>query len=645
MIKRKKYLLTLLTGVNGFSYGEDFINLNPKFDKRKQENQIHRGQRTNMDIKGKLAPDKILGSFLKWRIRHVSNRQFIMFLSIIVGIASGLGAVAIKNSVHYISVLVQNVIHSEGPAYVFLISPFIGILLTVIFIKYILKRPVRHGIPNVLYALSKQKGRIHPHNMFSSIVTSALTVGFGGSVGLEGPTVATGAAIGSNFGRLFRLNFRQITLLLGCASAAAMSAIFKAPIAGIVFALEVIMLDLTLTAIVPLLMASASAVLTSYLFMGQQVLYPVNITETFVMEDLLFYIVLGIITGFVAVYFTKVYLYIERIFLRMKKASIRLIVGGAMLGVLLFFFPSLYGEGYDIINTALSGDASFIYDQELFSNLQYFWPVTVVLMLMVIGFKVVATSITFGSGGVGGIFAPTLFMGANTGLLFALVANQIGFHGLSEQNFALVGMGGLIAGVLQAPLTGLFLIADVTGGYELFLPLMITATISFATAKSFVKNSVYTHQLARRKELLTHDKDQVALTLMDVTKLIETDFSKISPDATLGDLVKVVSTAHRNLFPVVDDKGMLHGMVKMDDIRNIIFKPELYNTVKVKDIMYMPEYYISPDDSMEDLVEMFRKSGRFNIAVIDKGKYLGFISRAQAFTAYRNFVKRFSGEY
>ena len=598
-----------------------------------------------MGLRKNLHPEKLLGRFLRWRLRHISNRQFIMFLSILIGIASGLGAVAIKNSVHFISVLVQDIIHAEGPGYIFLFSPIIGILLTVLFIKYVLKRPVRHGIPNVLYALSKRKGRIRSHNMFSSIVTSSLTVGFGGSVGLEGPTVSTGAAIGSNIGQLFHLNFRQITLLLGCASAAAMSAIFKAPVAAIVFALEVIMLDLTLSAIVPLLMASASAVLTSYLFMGQQLLYPVNIRTTFEINDLLFYILLGIITGLVAVYFTKVYLYIERLFGKLKTLQSRLLAGGLGLGILLFFFPSLYGEGYEIINRILAGDVSFLFDQQIFSGLRTYWPAVAGLMLLMIGLKVVATSITFGSGGVGGIFAPTLFIGSSTGLLFAMLISHMGIAELSEQNFALAGMGGLIAGVLHAPLTGLFLIADVTGGYELFLPLMITAAISFATAKTFVKNSVYTHQLAQRKELLTHDKDQVALTLMDVTKLIETDFSIISPDAKLGDLVNVVSKAHRNLFPVVDNQGILHGMVKMDDIRNIIFKPDLYETVKVSDLMYMPEYFISPDDSMEDLVEIFRTSGRFNIAVIDKGKYLGFISRANAFTAYRNFVKRVSGEY
>jgi CIC family chloride channel protein len=591
-------------------------------------------------------PENLLNRFLKWRLRHISNRQFIMFLSIVIGIASGLGAVAIKNSVHFINHIVRDTIQSGGPGYLYIISPLVGVLLTILFIKYILRMPVRHGIPNVLYALSKQAGRIRRHNMFSSIVTSSLTVGFGGSVGLEGPTVSTGAAIGSNIGRLFHLNYRQITLLLGCASAAAMSAIFKAPIAGIVFALEVIMLDLTLSAIVPLLMASASGVMTSYLFLGQEVLYPVNIIPSaFDVGDLIFYILLGIVTGLVAAYFTRAYLYVEHLFERMKSATTRLLTGGIGLGILLFFFPSLYGEGYMVINRALSGDASFLFEQTLFSGMTDSWPILVILLMAIIALKVIAASLTFGSGGVGGIFAPTLFMGANTGLLFAIVVNQLDIHQVSQVNFAMVGMAGLIAGVLQAPLTGLFLIADISGGYELFLPLMITAAISFATAKTFAKNSVYTHQLARRKELLTHDKDQVALALMDVSKLIETDFSIIPPDANLGDLVKVIKGAHRNLFPVVNQKGELQGMVKMDDIRHLIFNPELYETTKVRDIMYMPQYFISPDDTMEDLVGLFRSSGRFNIAVIDKGKYLGFISRGNAFTAYRNFVRRFSGEY
>ncbi|TAJ15550.1 chloride channel protein [Marinilabiliaceae bacterium JC017] len=590
-----------------------------------------------------MAKQSLIRYFLKWRLRHMSNRQFMMILSIITGISAGLGAVAIKNAVHFISHLVKSIEQEYG--FLFLVTPVIGITLTVLFIKYVIKRPVRHGIPNVLYAVSKTQGEINRHNMFSSIIASSLTVGFGGSVGLEGPTVSTGAAIGSNIGQLFRLNYRQITLLLGCASAAAMAAIFKAPIAAIVFALEVIMLDLTLFSLVPLLLASASAVLTSYLFLGQDVLYPFKVEQTFEMIDLPFYILFGMVTGFVAIYFTRVYIFIEGLFERIGKMRWRLLVGGGILGGILFFFPALYGEGYKVINEALAGNPSYLFDGTLFEQWGDNFIIVAVFLCMVISLKVVAASLTFGSGGVGGIFAPTLFMGANTGLLFAMVVNKLGFHQLSENNFALIGMAGLIAGVLHAPLTALFLIAELSGGYQLFLPLMITATASFATVKTFEKHSVYTHQLARRKELLTHDKDQNVLTMMNVNQLIETDFAIVRPDASLGDLVEVVSEAHRNLFPVVDEEGRLHGMVKMDDVRKIIFKPELYDKVFVKDLMYMPAYYISPDDSMEDLVEMFRKSNRFNIAVIDHGRYKGFISRANAFTAYRNHLKMFSAAY
>jgi len=592
-----------------------------------------------------MAKEKLLKRFFVWRLRHVSNRQFLIILSIIIGIAAGLAAVIIKQSVSLIHLLVHNAIKLSGYEWLYLIAPGIGILLAVLFIKYVVRRPVRHGIPNVLYAISKNQGQMNRHNMISSVIASSFTVGFGGSVGLEGPTVSTGAAIGSNLGKLLRLNYRQITLLLGCACAGAMSAIFKAPIAAIVFALEVIMLDLTLTSLVPLLLSSATAVVISYLFLGQQVVYPFMIEHTYTLKELIFYVLLGFVCGLVATYFTRMYKLIESVFDKISSTWNKLIIGATILGVLMIFFPHLFGEGYEVINGALNGNLSYLHDIGIFSHMNDTFINFLIIMTLTIGIKVIATSVTFGSGGVGGIFAPTLFMGANTGVLFATIINKFGWVELSVKNFALIAMAGLIAGVLHAPLTGLFLIADLSGGYSMFLPLMITATISFVTAKSFEKHSVYTHQLAHRKELLTHDKDQNVMTMMEVNKLIETDFAIISPEATLGDLVKVISKAHRNLFPVVDEDGLLKGMVKMDDIREIIFEPEKYNKIKVTDLMYMPEYFISPDDSMEDLVEIFRKSGRFNIAVIDKGKYYGFISRANAFTAYRNHLKMFSSDY
>ncbi|WP_083631196.1 chloride channel protein [Labilibacter marinus] len=583
--------------------------------------------------------------FLTWRLRYISNRQFMIILSIVIGIAAGLAAVTIKKTVGVIHHFVHGITSMEGLEWLYFVAPGIGILLAVLFIKYIVRRPVRHGIPNVLYAISKNQGQMNRHNMISSVIASSFTVGFGGSVGLEGPTVSTGAAIGANLGKALHLNYRQITLLLGCACAGAMSAIFKAPIAAIVFALEVIMLDLTLTSLVPLLLCSASAVVVSYLFLGQEVVYPFDIEHTYTLKELIFYVLLGLGCGLVATYFTRMYKYIERLFEKVQNGWTRLIFGAISLGIILVFFPHLFGEGYEVINGALNGELFYLHDVGVFAGMSDTFVNFVIIMALTIGVKVIATSVTFGSGGVGGIFAPTLFMGANTGVLFATLINRFGWIDLPVKNFALIGMAGLIAGVLHAPLTGLFLIADLSGGYSMFLPLMITATISFIVAKSFEKHSVYTHQLAHRKELLTHDKDQNVMTMMEVSKLIETDFAIISPKANLGDLVKVISKAHRNLFPVVDDNGILKGMVKMDDIREIIFEPEKYESVKVQELMYMPEYFISPDDSMEDLVEIFRKSSRFNIAVIDKGKYHGFISRANAFTAYRNQIKEFSADY
>lgn len=574
-----------------------------------------------------------------WRIRHINDRQFMAFLSVLIGVFTGLAAVIIKRSVHFIR---EELHEMEFHHYAYIILPFIGISLTVLFIKFVIRRPVRHGVPNVLYAKGKAKGLMRPHNMFSSIITSALTVGFGGSVGLEGPTVSTGAAIGSNIGRFLHLRQRQIILLLGCASAGAMAAIFKAPIAAIVFALEVIMLDLTMASLVPLLLASSTAVLVSYSMSGLSVLYPFFVEEGFELKDIGFYVLLGIVTGLMSLYFKRVYSFIEGWFEKIQSIYKRLLIGGLLLGVLLVVFPSLYGEGYEVINAVLKGDVQFLFSNPLFASVEGHVYSTIGLLLLIAFVKVIAASLTFGAGGVGGIFAPTLFMGVNTGLAFSLFVNQFSSHTVNIHNFALIGMSGLIAGVLHAPLTGIFLIAELSGGYALFVPLMITATISYFTIRIFEKHSVYTHQLARRKELITHHKDNAIIFMMEVSKLIEKDFQPVSPNGNLGDLVVAIENAKRDLFPVVAENGMLEGMIKLDDVRHLIFKPEQYSEVLIKDIMYMPEYFISPDDSMEDLVEKFSSSGRYNICVIDHGRYLGFVSRAKAFTAYRNRMRRAS---
>lgn len=581
----------------------------------------------------------IFARFHRWRLKHMSERGFITALSVLVGLLAGVAAVIIKNTVWLTQRFVNNLVSQEVHNYIYFALPILGIALTVLIVRYVIRKEVKHGIPNVLYSISKRKGHVGSHNLYSSVVASSLTVGFGGSVGLEGPTVATGSAYGSWLARYFRLSYKNSILMLACASAGAMAAIFKAPIAAIVFAVEVIMIDLTVFSLVPLLLASATAVLTSYFFLGQDVLYPFEVEESFILQDLPYYIFLGLVTGFVSVYYTKMYLFFGEVFEKMNSWVTRLLIGGAGLGLLIFLFPALYGEGYESINACLAGDLEYLFNNSLFYNLSDEVWAALILLAAVILLKIVATSLTFGGGGVGGIFAPTLFMGVNTGMLFAQVVNLTGIRQINVHNFALIGMAGLIGGVLHAPLTGIFLIADISGGYKLFVPLMVTATVAYIIVRTFTPNSVYHIQLAQRRELLTHDKDANVLQMLEVKTLIETDFEILQEDATLRDLTNAISRNHRNLFPVVDKEGKMVGMLKMDDVRGIIFNQDLYDKIKVKDIMYMPEYSIHPNDSMKEVTKKFETSGRYNLAVLSEdGKYLGFISRARVFTKYRKQI-------
>lgn len=582
----------------------------------------------------------LLIKLLDWRIKHITDKQFILFLSVIVGLAVGFAAVTIKNLVHFIESTLSDFVRLQGE-YLYIVLPTIGIFLAIVYIKYINGNPVRHGIPGVLFAISKNWGKIKPHNLYSSIITSALTVGFGGSVGLEGPTVATGAAIGSNVGKLFKLNYQQVTLLLGCACAGAMASIFKAPIAAVVFALEVIMLDLTMAAIVPLLLSSVTAVLTSYLFLGTNHLYSFSSLAPFQLNQVFYYLIFGVFMGLIAVYFTKIYMLITERFERIKNIFVRLLIGGTLLGLLVFLIPSLYGEGYEEINSSLRGQYSFLFDGTLYESHSENFFVIIGLFLIVLLFKVVATSLTFGAGGVGGIFAPSLFSGAIAGLLFTTFAGRFGVE-LSASNFALAGMAGMIAAVIHAPLTAIFLIAEITKGYELFIPLMIVSTTAYATAKVFVTNSVYTMQLAQRGELLTHHKDKAILLLMNVQELIETNFNIIRPQQKMADLIDVIKFARRNIFPVVDEDGTFRGMIKLDDIRHVMFNNELYDKIYIRDMMFTPEDVIFTTDTVEEVALKFKESGAFNIVVIDHGKYLGFISRAKLFSAYRDILQKFS---
>ena len=583
-----------------------------------------------------------ISNISKMRTKYLTDTQFLSIISIFVGITAGIVAALIKNSVHGIHDILKMDTLRSIQHYAYFAYPLFGLLIAIIFAKYIVRSNIGHGIPSVLYAISEDKGRIKKHNMFSSIISSAFTVGFGGSVGLEGPTVATGAAYGSYYGSLFHLSYRNRVILLGAASAGAMSAIFKAPITGIVFAVEVIMIDLTATSLIPLLLASIAAVLTSYSIMGPDVLYHFDLKEIYKMSDMPLFAGLGVITGMVSVYFTKVYVYIQDFFDSQKSWLKRLLIGGLVLGVLIFLFPALYGEGYEAINEALSGNFTYVNDFILFnrfSGTQYL----LIFLVVVILLKVVATSVTFGAGGVGGIFAPTLFLGANTGLVYALGAQLLGYD-ITVENFVLVAMAGTISGNLHAPLTAIFLIAEITGGYQLFVPLMLVATISYLTTRIFTKNSVYTIQLARNGHLMTHHTDKNIIKLLDLKDLIETEFASVNINQNLGDLVEAITNSNRNVFPVIDDDNNFIGMVTMPDVRKIIFKPELYEKTMIKDLMFIPDIIIEANEPMSSIITKFKNTGIYNLPVVDNGKYVGFVSRANIFSAYRKLLQEFSAD-
>lgn len=588
---------------------------------------------------------EIVEGFTEWRIKHLSTNQFYIILSIVTGIVAALVASLLKWSVHGINYLLNIDNWKEFHDYYFFAYPLIGIALSMIFVKYILRKNISQGIPRVLFSISKEGAIIKPHNMYSSVITSALTVGFGGSAGLEGPTVVTGAAIGSNIGNMLGLNFKQRLLMLGCATAAAVAAIFKAPITGLVFVLEVFMLDLTMTSLVPLLVSSLTGVLVSYAFMGSSPVYFFRLTDFFSINDLPYYIVLGIVCAISSIYFTRCFIGISKLFKKIKNGWIKLLIGCSALALMMFFFPSLYGEGYDAINSCLNGDFTYLFDRGFFiSGGSQNYITVIVLLAAIIVVKAVATSTTFAAGGVGGIFAPSLFVGANTGLLFAIVVNHLNLGNLSPQNFALVGMAGTMAGVLHAPLTAVFLIAELTGGYKLFVPLLIVSVISYVVTKKFITNSIYTYQLAQRNELLTHHNDKNVLSLMKVDKLIETNFSTVFPDDTLRTLVHAVEETSRNIFAVIDPQTKyFYGIIKLDSIRTIMFHPELYDQIYVKDLMIKPKYTVRLDESMESVATKFANSEKFNIAVLDENNiYQGFVSRAKIFSMYRRMSKQLS---
>ena len=586
-----------------------------------------------------------LKRFLVWRAKHISEKRFILILSGVIGFTSGIGAVLLKNLTHFIQWLLEGKIVEDVHNAFYFVFPLIGFVLAFAVMKYVIKHKISHGIPTTLHSISKEKGKLKRYQMFGSILTAPLTVGFGGSVGLEGPTVSTGAAISSNIAQMLHLNQKNRNLLIGAAAAGALSSIFKAPIAAIIFAVEVFSLDLTVVSMLPLLIASVSAILTSYLFFGSQTILPFEITQGFTAKHLPFYLLLGAATGLVSIYFTFIYERIQNLFEKLKSSKLKLIVGGISLGAILFLFPSLYGEGFEVINQLLEGN----YNLDLFSTLDWFSDSAygLLLLLLIVGLlKIVATSISFGAGGVGGIFAPTLFMGAVFGHLVAKIIHMTGLStSVSTSNFTLLGMSGLMAGVLHAPLTAIFLIAEVTGGYELFIPLMITSAMGYAITKMVMPHSVYTMELGRKGDLITHDKDHAVLTLMDIDSVIETNFIPVHPTMTLGEIIhSAVVKSKRNIFPVIDpDNKQFLGVILLDDIRSKMFKPELYNEIFVAEIMHSaPDLIDLEKDKMTYIMDKFERSGAWNLPVVKNGEYQGFISKSKLLTAYRRKLIHFT---
>ena len=582
---------------------------------------------------------------LIWRYKNISNKTFIYILSVLVGLLAGLASVTLKNITYFIEASLENgIILSRNQLY--FILPIVGLTLVYLYVKYVHKEKLKHAVSSILFSLSKNRGVIPRKQIWTQLIAAPLTVGFGGSVGLLGPAVATGAAISSNLGRLFHINPKTRSLLIACASAGAIASIFQSPIAAIIFAVEVFSLDLTMISMLPLLLASISGVLTSYFFLGNEVLFKFTVIQAFEVKDTFFYILLGAGTAVASIYFTKMYFGIMKLFKPLKSPKYRLLVGGLAIGLMLYMIPPLYGEGFSFINHLLDGNHRLALGTTPFDAFTDNIWVVIALLFGITIFKAVAMTTTLAAGGAGGIFIPTMVMGSALGNVVAKVINNsgLGFE-VSESNFTLIGMAGLIAGVQHAPLTAIFLIAEITGGYGLFVPLMITASISYLLTKNAVEYTIYTRELAESGDLLTHDKDQAVLTLMRLDDIIETDFKPVHPEMTLGEMLhESVAKSARNIFPVVDKDQSLVGIILLDDIREFMFDTSLYNTTRVETFMHRaPEYIFHGQDSMQKIMQKFQDSGAWNLPVIKEGKYIGFVSKSKLLTAYRreliNFTK------
>jgi CIC family chloride channel protein len=587
--------------------------------------------------------NKLFLKFLTWRETHVKERTFVLFIALLVGIFGGLAALVLKMLIHFISGTLLSFVNIDEGNYLYILFPVVGVTLAALYVRFVVRDNISHGVTRVLYAISTNKSRLKKHNIYTSLIASSMTIGFGGSVGAEGPIVFTGAAIGSNLGSAFRMSPRILMILVGCGAAAGIAGIFKAPIAGMLFTLEVLMLDLTTVSVMPLMIASVTSATIAYIYTGFEFEFFFAQSVQFTAIKIPFVLVLGVACGLVSLYFTRVMNMMENFFGRFKRRSNRLIVGCLILSLLVFLFPPLYGEGYGSIIDLLAGDPSSLLNGSIFySEGHQVWFI-ILFITLIIATKAFATSATNGAGGVGGTFAPSLYVGCMTGFLFAYCINLIGFETvLSTKNFALIGMAGVMSAVMHAPLMAIFLTAELTGGYDLFLPLLIVSTVAYGTIKIFEPYSIYTMRLAQRGELLTHHKDKAVLTLLKVGNVIENDFLSVRPDMDLKQMVNVISESHRNLFPVLGNKGELVGVVVLDDIRNIMFRPDLYKKMYVNSFMTVPPAKIYTTDTMDHVMKTFDDTGAWNLPVINtSGKYVGFVSKSKIFNSYRRVLRHY----
>ncbi len=586
----------------------------------------------------------LLMRFIVWREHHISERTFLIFLALLVGVFGGLAAQLLKFLIHTISNALTSHIDLHSGNYLYILLPTLGVVITALYVRFVVKDNISHGVTRVLWAISQNKSRLKRHNMYTSLLASSVTIGFGGSVGAEGPIVYTGSAIGSNLGSMFRMSPKILMILVGCGAAAGIAGIFKAPIAGMLFTLEVLMLDLTTVSVMPLLISAITSATIAYMYTGYSFEFFFVQSEDFSVAKIPLAIGLGIVCGLVSLYFTRVMNMMENFFGRFKKNPwMRTSIGCVILSGLIFFFPPLYGEGYDSIMGLLAGDARSIVDGSIFYGDGTNPLFIMVYIGMIVLMKAFATSSTNGAGGVGGTFAPSLYVGCMAGFLFAYIFNMFGFDlVISNKNFALIGMAGVMSGVMHAPLMAIFLTAELTGGYSLFLPLLIVSTISYGTIKIFEPYSIYTMRLAKEGKLLTHQKDKTVLTLLKMDSVIETEFLSVRPEMTLKEMVDVISRSNRNLFPVLNAAGELQGVVQLDDIRNIMFRPDLYRKMNVASFMTMPPEKLLIGESMDSVMHKFDKTGAWNLPVVDEsGHYYGFISKSKIFNSYRRVLRHY----